>query len=542
MLDGVCVFYGEVQADATMFARRKQVANAKGRSEDWLIVATGGCGRRGQELGVGESLGDLDFTNEEAVKEIIKSARSARDMAILNRDTPIVWLVHSHKHALLFVVWAQSSESVVAECVGHCRNPLAAKNVVLGVADCADLSSGTPCHKSTLKLVHLGHLLIDKKKKPEKELSILATPPSVHPALQSLAVGLIRVAPNAEASKRRRITTHQQSLAKFRRTLEDIFAKFEDPSATDWNAEQGSPGVGIQLADNGSIALFELEDADDEENHEDGDVEEDEEYEDLEAEEDHDDADAEHEDGDVEEDESYPSSNTKRNKVGVGQSILILDPQSGTPLATYKSLRQLAGAIGVTIRAVSGQVNPPQSPSSPSSLAGALRSSYSRRPTPALPPRHESTYTTPATSPQSQSLAQIDDELLNDDEVVNHDESRRDNESENYHEPKNEKSFCLLMRSTTSSLLVGALLFFATLVFGIIDGDLRYLPRGLQDMESADIAVLLSFISSGRIDCAALPRSLTKFTATMDDMGHTIRGGAKRRERQQRRRQQRDDH
>ncbi|KAJ3169573.1 hypothetical protein HDU88_000764 [Geranomyces variabilis] len=207
MLDGVCVFYGEVQADATMFARRKQVANAKARSEDWLIVATGGCGRRGQDVGVGDSLGDLDFTNEEAVK-IIKSARSARDMAILNRDTPIVWLVHSHKHALLFVVWTQSSESVIAECVGHCRNPLAAKNVVLAVADCADLfMKARQIIRNALSQIHTQTRaprgpFIDEKKKP-KELPILATPPSVHPAPRSPAVGLIRVAPNADASKRR---------------------------------------------------------------------------------------------------------------------------------------------------------------------------------------------------------------------------------------------------------------------------------------------------------------------------------------------------
>ncbi|KAJ3148980.1 hypothetical protein HDU89_003981 [Geranomyces variabilis] len=145
--------------------------------------------------------------------------------------------------------------------------------------------------------------LIDKKKKPEKELSILATPPSVHPAPQYPAVGLVRVAPNAEASKRR---------------------------------------------------------------------------------------------------------------------------------------------LSIS--------NPPQSPtlssnsrSSPSTLAGASRSSYSRRSTPALPPRYESTYTTPTTSPQSQSLAQIDDELLNDDQVMNYDEARCDSKSENYHEPKNAKSYCLVM-------------------------------------------------------------------------------------------------
>ncbi|KAJ3185047.1 hypothetical protein HDU87_002613 [Geranomyces variabilis] len=207
MIDNVCVHYGEIQADATMLARRNHTAYAEVRSEDWLVVVADEGGPRGQGLGVGDSLGDLDFTSDEAVQKIIKSARSARDMALRNRNMPIVWLLHSHRDVLLFVVWARTTnDSVIAEFIGHCRNPVAVKNVALGVANCADLlMKARQIIRNALRQVQ-NHKLAPRglDKRPEKELPILATPKSVRPAPRFPAVGLVRIAPDAEASKRRR--------------------------------------------------------------------------------------------------------------------------------------------------------------------------------------------------------------------------------------------------------------------------------------------------------------------------------------------------
>ncbi|KAJ3174010.1 hypothetical protein HDU87_007225 [Geranomyces variabilis] len=136
----ICVYYGEIHADSTRLERRQFDPKAAGRAEDWIITAEdGGCGTRGKDIGIGDSLGSLDLCHEKAIEKILKSGRSARDMALRNPATPILWLIQSHKWCVVYTVWAKSSEAVIAEYVGHCRSPISASNLALGVAKCANL-------------------------------------------------------------------------------------------------------------------------------------------------------------------------------------------------------------------------------------------------------------------------------------------------------------------------------------------------------------------------------------------------------------------
>ncbi|KAJ3170359.1 hypothetical protein HDU88_008987 [Geranomyces variabilis] len=137
---GICVYFGEVQSDSTKFARRENDPKATGRAEDWIIAAEdGGCGARGKEIGIGDSLGALDFAHQGAIEKILKSGRSARDVAFRNQNTPILWLIQNHKWCVVYVVWARSRDVVVAEYVGHCRNPISSQNFPLGVAKGVEL-------------------------------------------------------------------------------------------------------------------------------------------------------------------------------------------------------------------------------------------------------------------------------------------------------------------------------------------------------------------------------------------------------------------
>ncbi|KAJ3147347.1 hypothetical protein HDU89_005698 [Geranomyces variabilis] len=53
--------------------------------------------------------------------------------------TPILWLIQNHKWCVVYVVWARSRDVVVAEYVGHCRNPISSQNLPLGVAKGVEL-------------------------------------------------------------------------------------------------------------------------------------------------------------------------------------------------------------------------------------------------------------------------------------------------------------------------------------------------------------------------------------------------------------------
>ncbi|KAJ3170642.1 hypothetical protein HDU88_008544 [Geranomyces variabilis] len=122
---GVTIFYGEVQAEATARAR-----GSVGRSEDWIITASESIGRRGLDIGVGDSLGNLEFGSSGARAKICKSGRSARDMALalprrsFGDSAGVLWVIQSQKHCIIFVVRRRTSTTVLAEYLGHCVNPL----------------------------------------------------------------------------------------------------------------------------------------------------------------------------------------------------------------------------------------------------------------------------------------------------------------------------------------------------------------------------------------------------------------------------------
>ncbi|KAJ3181530.1 hypothetical protein HDU87_001140 [Geranomyces variabilis] len=120
--------------------------SAVGRNEDWVITLASetSIGKRGVDIGIGDSLGDHEFDSEKGREKICKSARSARDMALampgpIGRRPAILWIVQNHKYCIIFAVTALSSDLVAAKYLGHCHQPLLTPNLPLGVATATDL-------------------------------------------------------------------------------------------------------------------------------------------------------------------------------------------------------------------------------------------------------------------------------------------------------------------------------------------------------------------------------------------------------------------
>ncbi|KAJ3162020.1 hypothetical protein HDU86_005718 [Geranomyces michiganensis] len=72
---GITIYFGELQAKSTKLARQQHNPAAVGRNEDWVITLESetSIGKRGVDIGIGDSLGEHEFDSETGREKICKS-------------------------------------------------------------------------------------------------------------------------------------------------------------------------------------------------------------------------------------------------------------------------------------------------------------------------------------------------------------------------------------------------------------------------------------------------------------------------------------
>ncbi|KAJ3168129.1 hypothetical protein HDU87_001210 [Geranomyces variabilis] len=96
------------------------------------------------DLGIGDSMGRLEFESDSGRDKICKSARSVRDYALavpgdIGERPPVLWIVQNHKNCIIFTVTALSETLVGAEYFGHCAMPLQDTNLLVTAATAVQL-------------------------------------------------------------------------------------------------------------------------------------------------------------------------------------------------------------------------------------------------------------------------------------------------------------------------------------------------------------------------------------------------------------------